>query len=209
MYSERNGPSAGLRPLIRTPNGTGAGSERGPLRSTSLQGRRRHCQHGDAGARRWRPGARNYGAILSAFKTPVHLMRQDSLMLDGRPTFAVGYDRSFSSTEEVDDFLANSEEREVVETVYPFLWCLLGGAVYKRKLVLRQGDLQRAARPATASMRSAIVSFLITPPQSHENSCRSFLLSSKNRCASPTLSLARPASLRIGSAAAAANADSG
>jgi hypothetical protein len=36
-----------------------------------------------------------------------------------------------------------SEEREVVETVYPFLWCLLGGAVYKRKLVLRQGDLQR------------------------------------------------------------------
>jgi hypothetical protein len=40
-------------------------------------------------------------------------------------------------------FLANSEEREVVETVYPFLWCLLGGAVYKRKLVLRQGDLQR------------------------------------------------------------------
>ena len=70
-------------------------------------------------------------------------MRQDSLMLDGRPTFAVGYDRSFSSTEEVDDFLANSEEREVVETVYPFLWCLLGGAVYKRKLVLCQGDLQR------------------------------------------------------------------
>ena len=70
-------------------------------------------------------------------------MRQDSLMLDGRPTFAVGYDRSFSSTEEVDDFLANSEEREVVETVYPFLWCLLGGAIYKRKLVLRQGDLQR------------------------------------------------------------------
>jgi hypothetical protein len=68
-------------------------------------------------------------------------------MLDGRPTFPVGYDRSFSSTEEVDDFLANSEEREVVETVYPFLWCLLGGAVYKRKLVLRQGDLQRAARP--------------------------------------------------------------
>jgi hypothetical protein len=48
-------------------------------------------------------------------------MRQDSLMLDGRHTFAVGYDRSFSSTEEVDDFLANSEEREVVETVYPFL----------------------------------------------------------------------------------------
>jgi hypothetical protein len=44
---------------------------------------------------------------MSAFKTPVHLMRQDSLMLDGRPTFAVGYDRSFSSTEEVDDFLAN------------------------------------------------------------------------------------------------------
>ncbi len=50
---------------------------------------------------------------MSAFKTPVHLMSQDSLMLDGRPTFAVGYDRSFSSTEEVDDFLANSEEREV------------------------------------------------------------------------------------------------
>jgi hypothetical protein len=58
---------------------------------------------------------------MNAFKTPVHLMRQDSLMLDGRHTFAVGYDRSFSSTEEVDDFLANSEEREVVETVYPFL----------------------------------------------------------------------------------------
>jgi len=38
-----------------------------------------------------------------------------------RPTFAVAYDRSFNSTEEVDDFLANSEEREVVETVYPFL----------------------------------------------------------------------------------------
>jgi hypothetical protein len=73
----------------------------------------------------------------------------------------------------------------------------------------RSGRDLYAARPATASMRSAIVSFLITPPQSHENSCRSFLLSSKNRCASPTLSLARPASLRIGSAAAAANADSG
>jgi hypothetical protein len=57
---------------------------------------------------------------MSAFKTPVHLMRQDNLMLDGRPTFAVGYDRSFSSTE-VNDFLANSEEREMVETVYPFV----------------------------------------------------------------------------------------
>jgi hypothetical protein len=33
----RNGPSAGLRPLIRTPTRTGACSDRGPLRSTSLQ----------------------------------------------------------------------------------------------------------------------------------------------------------------------------
>src|SRR6202158_4814903 len=51
----------------------------------------------------------------------------------------------------------------------------------------RSGRDLYAARPATASMRSAIVSFLITPPQSHENSCRSFLLSSKNRCASPNI----------------------
>jgi len=150
MYSERNGPSAGLRPLIRTPTGTGACSDRGPLRSTSLQGRHRHCQHGDAGARRWRPGARNYGAILSAFKTPVHLMRQDSLMLDGRPTFAVGYDRSFSSTEDVDDFLAKRGTRSGRNGLSVFV------VLTRRRRLQAQTGLAsgRSSKVTTAAFRS-------------------------------------------------------
>ena len=51
-------------------------------------------------------------------------------------------------------------------------------------------------RAAMRSMRSAISLLLIDPPHAHENSASSSLESSKNRCASPTLPLLKPAAYR-------------
>src|ERR1700682_5761577 len=66
-----------------------------------------------------------------------------------------------------------------------------------------------AARFAMRSMRRAMSSFVIAPPQSHEKACRSSWLSSKNRMASAAVCPVSPALRRVLSAAAAAKADAG
>ena len=62
---------------------------------------------------------------------------------------------------------------------------------------------------AMRSIRSAISLPSIDPPQAHENSASSSLESSKNRCASPTLPLLKPAAYRTLSCAASANGEPG
>ena len=62
---------------------------------------------------------------------------------------------------------------------------------------------------AMRSIRSAISLPSIDPPQAHENSASSSLESSKNRCASPTLPLLKPAAYRTLSCAASANGGPG
>ena len=60
------------------------------------------------------------------FSRPMHLCRGDRVTFRDR-SFVVGENISFKTAEDIDDFLANSEEIEWGGRQAPFLWAFLGG----------------------------------------------------------------------------------